>query len=96
MKNLNTHIVSNTKENVTEIWATDIHNLSMSILCTEKKWNKMCRKLASQIWCGNKSSFKSVIMSAIGILQKQYIHGLKHDITIAPHSLLLLYNAISL
>ena len=58
------------------------------MLCTEQKWEKMCRKPASQICHGNKSSFKSVIMSVSGILQKQqYVHGLQHDVTIAPHSL---------
>ena len=55
--------------------------------CTEQKWDIMCKKLASQLCCSNKSSFKLVIMSENSILQKQqYIHGLKHDITIAPHT----------
>ena len=36
----------------------------------------------------NKKSFNSVMNSADGILQKQqYIHGLKHDVIIVPHSL---------
>ena len=31
-------------------------------------------------------AWKSVIMSANGILKKQqHVHGLKHDVTIAPH-----------
>ena len=48
----------------------------------------MCRKLVSQLCHGNKGSFKSVIISANDILQKQqYVHGFKHDITIPLHSL---------
>ena len=56
---------------------------------TEQKWDIMCRKLAPQLHHGNNSNFQSAILSVNGILQKnQYIHGLKHDITIAPNSLL--------
>ena len=66
---------------------TNIHTINIRILCTEQKWDKICRKLTPQVCHSNKSSFKSVIMSVSGILQKQYIHGFKHDITIAPHSL---------
>ena len=71
-----------------EICATDIHNISTSMLHTEHMWDKMCGKLSSHICLGNKSNFKPVIMSASGILQQQeYFHGLKHDVTIASHSL---------
>ena len=46
------------------------------------------QKIVSQLCHGNDSYFKSFIMSVNGILQKQqYIHGLKHNVTIAPHSL---------
>ena len=44
-------------------------------------------KLASQLCQNKNSNFKSVIMSANGTLEKQqYIHGLKHDVTIASYS----------
>ena len=71
-----------------EICATHIHTVSTTMLHTEQKWDIMCRKLVSQICHNNQSSFKSPIMSASGILQKQqYIYGLKHNVTIAQHSL---------
>ena len=64
-----------------------MHTVSTSMLCTEQKWNIMCKKEASQLHCSNESSLKSVKMFENGILQKQqYIHGLKCDITIAPCS----------
>ena len=71
--------------NVMEIYTTDLHTTSTSMLCTEQRRDITCRKLASQLHHCKKSSFKSVIMSANGILQKQqYIHDLKYDIIIAP------------
>ena len=79
---------NNTQVIVMEICATNMHNVSTSMLHTEGKWDKTCRKLVSQIYYGNKSRFKSVIMSTSGILQKhQYVHSLQHDVTVAPHSL---------
>ena len=58
------------------------------MLCTEQKQDITCNKLASQLCHSKKYIFKSVAMSANGILQKQqYIHGLKHDITIAQPTL---------
>ena len=87
-KNPKTPLVSNTEKHVMEMCATDMHTISTTMLCTEEKWDIMCKKLISQLHCSNKSSFKSVIMSANGILPKQqYVHGLKHDIAIALHSL---------
>ena len=72
-----------------KVHATDMHIISTTMLCTEQKGGITCKKLASQLSHSKKCSFKSVIMSANGILQKQqYIHGLKFDITIAPHLLL--------
>ena len=77
------------QENVIEICATDIHTISTSMIHTEQKWDIKCIKLVSQLCHNNKSSFKSVKISANHILQKQqYIHGLKHGVTIAPGSLI--------
>ena len=65
-----------------------MHTGSTSTLHNEQKQDKMYKILASQICHGNKNSFKSVTISTSIILQKhQYVHGLQHDITIAPHSL---------
>ena len=69
-----------------EIHATSMHAISTTMLCTEQRWDIMCKKLASQLCQSNKGSFQSVIMSANGILKRQYVHGLRHDVTIAPHS----------
>ena len=88
MENPKTPVVSNTQGNGTEICATDMHTVSTTMLHTVQMWDIRCRKLASQMHHGNKISFKSVIMSENDILQKQqYIYSLKHDITIAPCSL---------
>ena len=87
-ENTKTPVVSNTQENIMEICETDKHTVSTTMFCTEQKWDIMCRKLASQLCQGYKSSFKSVIMSLNGILQRQqYMYSLKHDVTMAPCSL---------
>ena len=53
-----------------EICATDMHTLSTNMLYTEQRQDKTHRKLVLQICHINKSRFKSLIMSASGILQK--------------------------
>ena len=46
-----------------------------------------CRKLAAQLHYKNKNTFKPVMISPDGPLQKQqYVHGLKYDVTMATHS----------
>ena len=81
--------VSNMQEHVMKVCATDMHTLSTTIIHTEQMWDITCTKLESQLQHGNKGNFKPVILSASHILQKcQYIHGLKHYINIAPHSLI--------
>ena len=71
-----------------EVLPTNMHIVSTTLVCTEQKWDMTCQKLASQLCHNNKSNFNSVTMSANGILQKQqYVHVLKHDITMALHSL---------
>ena len=83
LENPKTPVFSNTNGHVMEMCATHMHITSITMLSNEKKWD-----LTSQLHHSNKSSLKSVIMSANGVLQKQqYIHGLKHDVTIVPHSL---------
>ena len=65
-----------------------MHTVSITMLHTEQWWNITYKKLVSQLCHSIKSSFKSVKMSENGILQKQQnMHGLKHDITVAPCSL---------
>ena len=71
LENPKIQIVSNTQEIGMEICATRMHIISTSVLHTEQKWDKTCRKLVTKICYSNKSSFKSVIMSASSILQKQ-------------------------
>ena len=80
MENPKAQVVDNTQEVVLEICATNMHTISISMLHTEQKQDKMCTILVLQ-W------FKSITMSASGTLQKhQYIHGLQHNVTIAPCS----------
>ena len=72
MENAKIPAVSNMQEHVTEACATNMHSLITTKLHTEQT----CNKLSSQLCCCNKGNFKSVIMSANIILQKQqYIHG---------------------
>ena len=40
LENPKTSVVSNTKENVTEIYATGMHTINTSMLCTEKNGTK--------------------------------------------------------
>ena len=59
-----------------------MHTIGTTMLHTEKMWDITCKTLVSELCHSSKISFKLVIMSANGILQKQqYINGLKHDIT---------------
>ena len=63
-------------------------NLKYIRLCDDQKKDTSCRTLAAQSQYKNKNSFNSVMISPDGFLQKQqYIHGLKHDIVIALHSI---------
>ena len=80
MENPKTQAVSSMQEHVMEVHETNIHTLNATML-------HACKKLVSLLHHSNKGNFKSVIMSANSILQKQHVHGLKHDVTIAPYSL---------
>ena len=53
-----------------ELCATDMHTISTAMLYTEEKWDITCRKLVPKLYHNNKNSFRLVIMSANGILQK--------------------------
>ena len=88
LKNQNVQVVNNMQQVITEVCATSMRNTGTDTLYSEQKQDKRCKKLASQICHTSKNSSKSFTLSAKGVLQKhQYIHGLQHDITIAPHSL---------
>ena len=83
-----TPVVSNAQERMC-YWNTcnwDMHTLSTTMLCTEQKWDTMCRKLACHNYATATivTSWQLVIMSTNGILTKTAIciHHLKHDITI--------------
>ena len=54
LENLKTPVITSTQENVMEISATDMHNVSITMLHTEQKEDITCRKLASQIHDGKK------------------------------------------
>ena len=73
---------------IAEGYATSMLTVGIDTLQNEQKWDKTCKTLASKIHHSSKNSSKSFTLSAEGVLQKhQYIHGLQHDVTIAPHSL---------
>ena len=85
---LQVQVVNNTQYVVTKVCVTSMHTVGTDILWSEQKWDKMCKKQASQIHHSKKNSSKSFTLSADGVLQKhQYIHGLQHNITIASCSL---------
>ena len=76
---------SDLQQQVTEVNTSKIHTLNSNVLHAEKKLDITCRNLALQSHHSNKNTFDMVVISAGSILQKQhYVHGLKHDITIAP------------
>ena len=54
LENLKTSVVWNMQENVMEICATDMHTIRTSLLHTEQKWKKVCKKVVSQICHGKK------------------------------------------
>ena len=86
-RNPKEQIVSNSQSVFMEVCAICMHTIDIDMVHNEEKWDITCKKLASQICHSNKNSFKSVTLSADGILQKhQYIHGLQHDVTIAACS----------
>ena len=71
-----------------EVNASKIHIKNSNVLHAEQKSDITCKKIASQSNHSNKNIFNTVIISADGILQKkQYIHGLKHNVTLAPCSI---------
>ena len=88
LENPKVQVINNTQWVVTKVCATRMHTIGIAILCHEQNWDKMCKMVISKIHHNNKISPKSFTLSADGVLQKhQYIHGLQHDITIAPCSL---------
>ena len=63
---------------IAEMVTTDIQTLSIDRLHTKQKKNIYLRNLAVQSYHKNKKTFKPVIISLKGLLQKQqYMHGLK-------------------
>ena len=78
-----------TEECTAEVVTNNINTLSSYRLCAEQKKDINFRNLAAQSHCKNRNSFNSVMISDDGLLQKQqYVHGLKHDVIIAPHSII--------
>ena len=53
LENQKTSVVSNMKENIMEIYATDMHTISASMHCTDERLEKTYMKLVSQICHGN-------------------------------------------
>ena len=65
-----------------------MHILDSNILHAEQRWEITCKNLTLQFNSGNKNTSNMVVISADSTLQKQQcIHGLKHDVTIAPCSI---------
>ena len=78
---------SHAMTHIIEIVTTDLQTISINKLYTKQKRDIHFRKLAVQSDHKNKNTFKAVIISPDGLLQKQqYLHGLNYDVTIAPWS----------
>ena len=56
-ENPKAQVVNNTQQFVMEACATSMHSISIGTLCNEQKWDKMCKKLASQMHHSNKNQF---------------------------------------
>ena len=69
LENPKAQVVNNTQEIVMELCVTNMHAVGTSMLHNEQNQDKMCKQFASQIHSSNRNSFKSVTMSASGILQ---------------------------
>ena len=68
---------------IAEVVTKDIQTLGIDRLHTEQKKDISCWNSAAQ------NSFKPFMISPNGLLEKQqYIHELKYDVTIAPHSVI--------
>ena len=80
--------LNDTQQVFAEVHATSVQTIGIDSIHDGQKWDKACKKLDLQIHCSNENSSKPLTLSADGVLQKhQYNHGLQHDITIAPCSL---------
>ena len=76
-------------QHATEVNANKICALDNNIHITTQRWDITCEQLASQSCHSNKNTLKTAVISANGMVQKQqYVHGLKYDVTIAPHSII--------
>ena len=85
-ENPKTAALNNTKECTAEVAANKIQTLSTHTLCAKQRKDINCRNLASQS-CHKTECFHPVMMSTESLLQKQqYVHGLKHDVAVAPLS----------
>ena len=74
-------------QHITEVNISKIDTLDGNVLYDDQMWDITCKKLASQSHHSNKDTYSTVVISANCILQNhQSVHGLKHEITIVPHS----------
>ena len=74
---------------IAEMVTTDIQTWSVDKLCTKQKEDIHFRNLAAQSHHKNKNTFNRIMISPYGLLQnQQYVHGLKYDVTVVPHSVL--------
>ena len=88
LENPKVWVANNIQHVVTEVCATSMYTVGLDTLCNDQKWDRICKRLVSLIFHSNKNCSKSFTLSADGVLEStQYIHGLQHDINIAPWSL---------
>ena len=69
-----TTVINDIEECIAEVVATKIQTFSSDRLCAEQKKDINCRNLAEQLHNKSRNSFNPVMISADGLLQKQYIH----------------------
>ena len=78
--------LNDTKECIVEVGANELQALSVNrLLHARQKKDIHCRDVAAQAHCKNRNSFTPAMISTAGLLQQQqYIYGLKHDVVVAP------------
>ena len=72
---------------IAEMVTLNIQTFNIDKHHTRQKKDIRYRNLVAQLHHKDKNTFNPVMISSDGLLQKQhYVHRLKYDVTIAPHS----------
>ena len=80
----------NPKQHIPQVNRSKINTLNSNVLHAEHKQDINCKELVLQSHCSNKKASNTVVIFVDGPQKQQYLHGLKHDITITPYSIVVI------